>query len=165
MSSRRVCFASARLGNHWGVSLNICSLLWASSCQPYEMAGCCPCAGRYSRMTWGERETAATHRRECPLMWQWREPWLIAPMKGCQKGKRASDHKGPEMGLGSGDNTLRVLPHPLSGPQLSIYKTQMISKHSPILLGNPLQNVAPVHIDFADSILIKYILHSGLKCL
>lgn len=45
-----------------------------------------------SRMTWGERQTAATHRKEGPVMWHW-GPGFIAPAKGCLKEERASDPK------------------------------------------------------------------------
>lgn len=93
------------------------------------------------------------------------EAWVIAPTRDCQREERPSDPKGPEMGLSSGADTLCILPRPLSGPQLFINKTQTIPKHSHALLGDPLQSVAPVHIEFADFILIKCILHSGLKYL
>lgn len=93
------------------------------------------------------------------------EAWVIAPKRDCQREERPSDPKGPEMGLSSGADILCILPRPLSGPQLFINKTQTILKHGHALLGDPLQSVAPVHIEFADFILVTYILHSGLKYL
>ena len=93
------------------------------------------------------------------------EAWVIAPTRGCQWEERPLDPKGPEMGLNSGADTHCILPRPLSGPRLFIIRTQTIPKHSDALLRDPLQSVAPVLTGFAYFILIKYILHSGLKYL
>lgn len=90
--------------------------------------------------------------------------WVIAPVKGCQEGGKAI---GPQKSGGRLD-TLCVLTYPLSGLQLSIYKMQWISKGSSMkaqswFSGDPFQKAVPIHTDFENSVLVKYVLRSGLK--
>lgn len=169
MSSGKVCFASAHLGNHWGFPLNICSLL-----------GFLPPAFLDSwilSMCWEVLQDDLGEKRNQLQPTGGNARWCGGEGLGYStqeelsaREERASDPKGQEMAW-----TLELTCSvPFLIPSLRLNFTSakcrsspraLLWKHSHVLLEDPFQNVTPVHNDFANSILIKYILHSDLKCL